>query len=340
VGTDGKLYGQQTPTLSVGSTVIGSYPTSAAIDSTGAFLYVTFTLQPGFTTASPGKGGVAIFPINQTNGQLGTPTTVPAGNNPVSIAVSQPYCYTTTPIAVANVSANATCNNGAGHYAVYVYVLDQEGSVVAPSASPTLLGFSQNMATGALTLLSGSSCPATSTVNCTGYLAGVKPSSVVVEPTTRYVYVSDESTNQILGYQIASNTTGNLTGLVSSPTIAGQYPNNMTVDPTGQFLLATNYNGNTLSSYTINSANGSLGGAAGTGATSVATGPTCVTVEPGLGKYVYTSNLIDNSISGLVLNQNTGTLTAIPNTPFPTSSQPSCVTSVANGSHARSVVNP
>jgi 6-phosphogluconolactonase len=330
VGTDGKLYGQQTVDL-----VGGSFPTAAAIDSTGSFMYVTFTLQSIYTTASRGKGGVDIFPINKTNGQLGAATVVPVGNNPVSVAVSQPYC-SSNPIN----TANPTCNGSSSHYNVFVYVLDQEGSTVAPTAAPSVLGFSQNMSTGALTLLSGSSCTTTAGVNCTGTLAGVKPSAVVVDPTTRYVYVSDENTNQIYSYQIASNSTGNLSGLSSSPSIAGLFPISLTIDPTGQFLLSPNFNSNTISSYTINSANGSLGGAAGTGAASVDTGPTCVTVEPALGKYVYTSNLIGNSISGEVLNQNTGVLSAIANTPFPTSSQPSCIVAVANGSHPQSVINP
>jgi len=42
VGTDGKLYGQSTPST------VGSFPTSAAIDSTGSFLYVTVTLHHVF----------------------------------------------------------------------------------------------------------------------------------------------------------------------------------------------------------------------------------------------------------------------------------------------------
>jgi 6-phosphogluconolactonase len=331
VGTDGKLYGQSTPST------VGSFPTSAAIDSTGSFLYVTVTLQPGFTTASPGKGGIDIFPITASTGALGTPTFVPTGNNPVSIAVSAPYCYSGTGTSV---TLNASCNNGAGHYAVYAYVLDQEGSTTQKTAAPTILGFTQNMSTGALTLLSGSICTTVASAICTGYAAGVQPTGIAVEPTTRYVYVTDASTNQILGYQIASNTTGNLTGLVSSPTATGLFPIALTIDPRGKFLLTANYNSSTIGSYTINSADGSLGGVAGTSAATVATGPTCVAIEPALGIYVYSSNLIDGSLSGEQMNASTGALTGIANTPFPTSTLPSCVVAVANGSHAQSIVNP
>jgi 6-phosphogluconolactonase len=335
VGTDGKLYGQTTTSL-----VGGSYPTAATIDSTGSFLYVTFTLQSGFSPQSPGKGGVDIFPINTnassaTYGQLGTPIVVPAGNNPVSIAVSQPYCYTGT----STVTLNAACN-GTGHYVVYAYVLDQEGSVIAPTAQPSILGFSQDMSKGGLTPLAGTNCPTTPSINCTGYLSGVTPSAIVIEPTTRYVYVTDKTSNQILGYGIASNSTGDLTTLkASSPYITGQYPVNLVVDPRGKYILTANYNSNTIGSYVINLADGSLGGVSGSAAATVATGPTCVAIEPALGIYVYTSNSIDNSISAEKLDANTGALTAIANTPFNTSTLPECVVAVANGAHAQSVVN-
>jgi 6-phosphogluconolactonase len=341
VGTDGKLYPQQNQSLSptVGAAIFagGSFPTSATIDSTGAFLYVTFTLQNQYSTTSYGKGGVEIFPI-QSNGQLGNPSITNVGFNPMSVAVSQPFCYTTKP--ATGVTLNAACNSGAGNYVVYVYVADQEGSVQYPTNVPSLLGYSQNMTTGALTPLASTSCTTTLATPCTGTPAGVKPSSVVIDPTTRYVYAADQTSNQIYGYQISNNTTGALVGLTSSPSIAGLYPNNLVIDPRGKYLLGTNYDSNTVSSYTINSSNGSLGGVAGIGAAAVATAPTCVTIEPALGVYVYTSNSLDNSISGLKMDANTGQLANIANTPFPTSTLPTCVVSVANGSHATSVVNP
>ncbi len=332
VGTDGKLYGQSTPST------VGSFPTSATIDSTGSFLYVTVQLQQGFTTASPGKGGVDVFPINASTGALGTPTLVPVGNNPVSVAVSAPFCATTSSLNSANPAC--TGSNGAGHDSVFVYVLDQEGSTTQPTATPSILGFTENMSTGGLTLLSGSTCTTVASSICTGYPAGVVPTGIAVEPTTRYVYVTDSNTNQILGYQIANNTTGNLTGLVSSPTSTGLFPKALTIDPRGKFLLTANYNSSTISSYTISPADGSLSGVAGTSAATTATGPTCVTIEPALGIYGYTSDLISGELSGEQMNPSTGALTGIINTPFPTSALPSCVVAVANGAHAQSIVNP
>src|SRR3984957_7387598 len=84
IGTDGKIYLQNT------YNVTGSAPTAIAIDAAGAFLYVTFTYQIGpngqqlYSPASPGPGGVTIFPIS-SGGALGTPSTVKVGNNPVGV---------------------------------------------------------------------------------------------------------------------------------------------------------------------------------------------------------------------------------------------------------------
>ncbi|HEY4354582.1 MAG TPA: beta-propeller fold lactonase family protein [Acidobacteriaceae bacterium] len=324
IGTDGKLYGQNTYNTT------GTFPTAIAIDTTGKFLYVTFTYQTGFTPASPGPGGITVFPIN-SDGTLNNSGKfqVNVGFNPVSIAVSQPFCAATPLIA-----GNATCTgiNGAGHQNVFVYVVDQE-----PASNGTIVGFAQNTATGGLTLLAGSA-PSGGTI--TGYHAGIAPTSIAIDPTATYAYVSDKTANQIYGYRIANSTTGALTALSSSPYTTGLYPLNITIDPRGKYLLSANYNAQSVSSFSINIADGSLGANSGSGNTQVATGPTCVAIEPALGIYVFTSNSIDGSVSGLQMNANTGQLSAVPNTPFPTGQLPSCVTAVANGSHTQSIVNP
>jgi 6-phosphogluconolactonase len=65
-----------------------------------------------------------------------------------------------------------------------------------------------------------------------------------------------------------------------------------------------------------------------------------VSVDPALGIYLYTSNYLDQTVSGGQLSPNTGQLTAVINTPFPTSALPSCVVTVANGAHASQIINP
>ncbi|MES2390131.1 MAG: beta-propeller fold lactonase family protein [Acidobacteriota bacterium] len=325
IGTDGKLYGANTYNIT------GTYPTAASIDTTGKFLYVTYQYQKLYTPASPGPGGLTIFPIN-ADGTLGTPANVNLGVNPVAIAVSAPTC---APGAV--ITSNAACTGpyGAGKLNVFVYIVDQE---VSPNA--TVLGFAQNMSTGALTTVAGTTCAATTPSTCTGFHAGVTPSAIAIDPTSRYVYVTDKTSNQILGYQSANTTTGALTPLVSSPYSTGLYPVAITIDPRGDYVYTSNYNSNTVSGYAITSATGALGGTASVAAFTTRTGPTCVTIEPALGIYLYTSNKLDGSISGAKLSANTGELTGVVDSPFPAAGLPSCVVAVANGAHSSIVTNP
>lgn len=327
VGTDGKLYGQHTYNLT------GTYPTAAAIDTTGTFLYVTFTYQNGFTPASPGPGGVTIFPISQTDNSLGTPLTVNVGNNPVGVAVSTPVCVA-SPIVANNGGSCSAVGGGTGAYNVYAYVLDQETAL----GKPTVLGFAQNMSTGALTPLSGTTFSSTlSTYQ--GVSAGVVPSAIAVDGTTRYVYVTDQEANELYGYTIARTTTGNLTPMASSPFGTGAFPVAITIDPRSYYVYTANYNSGTVTGFAINQASGSLSAVAGS-TFSAQAGTSCITIDPALGQFLYTSNYVAGNLSGATLNGNTGVLTAVANTPFPTSSLPSCLVSVANGEHAISVLTP
>lgn len=330
VGTDGKLFAQHTYSIT------GTIPTAAALDSTGTYLYVTFKYQSGFTNVSPGPGGITIFPVN-TDNSLGTPVSVnglsyiPVGSNPVAIAVAASTC-TPTPVIPSNTAC--TGNQGAGHTNNFVYVVDQEAS---PNA--TVLGFAQNTSTGALSLLSGTTFN-TTLKTYQGARAGVTPSAIAVDPAARYVYVTDKTSNQILGYAISSGTTGNLTALVSSPFSTGLFPVALTIDPRGKYLYTANYNAATVGAYSLNAADGSLGGAAGSSNFNTATGPTCVTIEPALGIYLYTSDYLNGSVSAAQLSPNTGQLSAVANTPYNASGQLSCAVAVANGEHASSIVNP
>jgi 6-phosphogluconolactonase len=328
VGSDGKLYGTATPNIT------GTYPTAAAIDTTGTFLYVTYTYQmPNFSPASPGPGGLSIFPISQNAdslGALGTPVNVNLGNNPIAIAVSAPTC-TTTPV----VTGNTQCSGG-GTPNVFVYVVDAETAL----QKPTILGFAQNTSTGALTMLSGTAFD-TTLGTYQGTTAGVSPSAIAIDPTSKYLYVTDKLQNEIYGYQIASQNTGNLISLKTSPFSTGSYPVAITIEPRGKYVYVANYNSSTVNSYSLDLASGSLGGSATTGSGfTTATGPTCLTVEPALGIYLYASDNLSAYISGGQINPDTGQLSTTTNSPYPTAALPICLTSVANGPHASQDVQP
>ncbi len=303
VGTDGALTSKNVYKIT------GNFPTAATIDAAGKFLYVTYTYQAGYSATVPGPGGVSIFPINADN-SLGTALNQNVGNNPVAVVTN-------------------TFNN-------YVYVVDQEAS---PNA--TVLGFSRNATTGALTSVPGTTVgpavPGGPTV-AKGFSAGVTPSAIAEDPKGHFVYVTDKASNQLIGYVV--QTAGVLVPMVNGPFSTGLFPVAVTVDPRGKYLYTANYNANTVGAYAIDQGSGTPAGSVGSGSVGVGTTPSCVAIEPALGIYLYTSNNLDGTISGQKLDPHNGTLTAVQNTPFPASGLPTCVVAVANGSHATQIVQP
>jgi 6-phosphogluconolactonase (cycloisomerase 2 family) len=289
----------------------GTVPTALAIDPQGKFLYVAFQYQPGYSASKPGPGGVSIFPVNADN-SLGTASTQVVGNNPVGINVS--------------------------YFNHYVYVLDQE-----TVSNANILGFSQNTSTGALTPVPGTTITtvAGKTV-ATGFAAGVVPSGITEELTARFVYVTDQAANQLIGYTVQNN--GSLVPMVNGPFQTGLFPVAITVDPTGKLLYVVNYNANTIQGYAIDTITGTPSGAVGAFATSTGAGPTCITIDPALGTFLFTSDNLDNTVTGERLNPSTGGLSNVQNSPFnvqgATSGQPSCLTAVPNGSHASQIITP
>jgi 6-phosphogluconolactonase len=281
--------------------ISGAAPTGAAMDPSGKFLYVTYRYQIGFGPNNDGPGGITVFTLG-SDGNVTATANVPLGEYPLAITLTPPI----------------TTYNGA----IFAYVAEQ-----TTSTTGLVVELQQNLTTGLLT-------PTSNTIS-----AGVNPSSIIAEPTGRFIYVSDKSTNQILGYHIVDNT-GKLQTQVASPYPTGLLPVQMTIDPRGKYLYTVNFNSSTISGYNINPGDGSLNNIVGVTNFQTNTNPTCVTVDPSVGIYLYTSNLTDGSISGAQIKPEDGSLTAVANTPFPTSSLPSCVTSVANGSHALSIVYP
>jgi len=273
-------------------------PTAAAIDPAGKFLFVTYQHQTG--TAGP--GGLATFPIN-ADGSLGTALSVVAlGNNPAGVAIP--------------------ATGG------FVYVVDQE-SPLTSSAHGVLLSFTENTSTGALTPIAGS--------YFNGVPAGTTPSAIAEDPSGHFIYVTDEATNQLYGYTVnAAPTPGTPLAMLNSPFTAGLFPISVKVDPRGTFVYVANFAAETVSAYVINKATGALSGASG-GAT-VATGPTCITIDPAIGLYLYTSNNTDNSVSAEQLDPHSGALKQVQGTQFTSQGQPTCLVAVANGAHATQIV--
>ncbi len=315
IGTDGKLYAQNTYNVVQGSGVVGSFPVAAAINPAGTVLYVAFTFQNGFTTANPGPGGVAAYPING-DGSLGTP--LPS----TLTGTALPYVQTGfNPVGIV-----------ASAYNNFVYVVEQDTTTTlgVTSGVGSLLTFSASATTGALTPVAG---PVAVTGRVTGTRVGVRPSAVAEDPSARFLYVTDQATNQLFGFLVTAN--GVPQSIASSPFSTGSFPLGVTVDPRGSFVYVANYNDNTVSTYAVNVTTGAL---SGSGSSAVSTGPTCVSIEPARGIYLYTSNNRDNTVSADQLNPHSGALENVQGTPYTASALPTCIATVANGSHPTELV--
>ena len=305
IGTDGKLYAQHTYNTP------GTYPISVAIDPSENFLYVLDSYAPGSNGVAPPninpitsnnvptQGCVVVYPISSTDGSLSTPVSDPVSSN---------TCF---PIGAAPVlgsqpiSITATANGG-------VYVADQ--------GTHTVYGYSVDDTTGILTTVNSNA----------GYPAGVKPSAIATDPGGRFIYVADQSANQLLGYTIQGDGTLQSMG---NGFATGLYPNSMVISANGLFLYATDFNANDVRIYSIDQSTGVLTSADsvlnyGTGA-----GPNCISIEPAYGRFIYVSNFLDNTISGFEMNPQTGGLVQVLNTPFAASAQPTCVATAANSTH-------
>jgi 6-phosphogluconolactonase len=308
IGTDGKLYPQNTYNIS------GSLPTAAAIDASGKFLYVTFTYQNTasgaelYTPANPGPGGISIFPINADN-TLGTPFTVNAGRNPMGI--------TTSPVGN------------------FVYVIEQDSA-----STNNLLGFAENPTTGALTPLAGVTINP-GNVPSTGFATGTSPNGILEDATGTHLYVSDSISDQVWSYSIGANgvpapINNTSSQQVLAPTEAG--PMGMAFDLSGKYLYVVDYTANTIDTFAIGT-NGFTLGSGGQpvrlASVQAGTGPTCATISgapsnanPSHAEYLYTSNALSSNVTGEQLNAQDGSLVQIPGEPFSGSALPTCAVTV------------
>ncbi len=90
-------------------------------------------------------------------------------------------------------------------------------------------GYSINATTGALAPVKGSP-----------FQAGTTPYGVAVDPTSKFVYVTNYGSKNVSAYTIDASS-GALTAVKGSPFGAGTEPEGIAVDPKGTFAYVTNY---------------------------------------------------------------------------------------------------
>ncbi|MGC2638714.1 MAG: beta-propeller fold lactonase family protein [Acidobacteriaceae bacterium] len=297
----------------------GAEPVALAMNATGTLLFALDYYQAGFTDASPGPGELVVYPI-QTDGSLGTP--VASGN----LSYMPVQCFPTG-VAVAP--------NGK-----FVYVTNTNSVVVTtspPSTATNPATPASCPAQGTISGFSVSSSGALSAVSGSPFLAGSTPTGIAIDPTSRFLYATDSVQNQLIAY--ALQPAGDLIPLTNGPFTTGTFPVSVVVDPRGQFIYVVNYNSSDISEYQITQSTGAPSEGASSSYGTKAPSPTCIVVDPALGRYVYTSDFTGAYITGANLNPNTGALSGVQDSPFPANGSPTCVTAVPHGNHATQFVS-
>jgi 6-phosphogluconolactonase len=314
IGGGGNLAFQQSYTSQ------GTGSIRMGMDSTGSYLYVldeympqrlvkggsVVTAQQAASTAFPcpdpntpgiwrpvgsltafsidsNTGRLSLITNNQQQDQFGAQLTVfPVGCFPIDVKVSAGYVY--------------TADNGPA-----------PGSTLVQTVFPYAL----NATNGQLTI----------TQNSELTTGADKISAINSDQTNKYIYILDTGGNQIFYYTIG--TGGILQAVTGSPTpntpASAVNPVALTSDSKAKFLYIANAgpaSGTTnpnsqITAFTI-AANGVLAPIASPNPITTGSGPQCILEDPS-NQYIYTADSISNTVTGHVLDPNSGLLTDLRN---------------------------
>jgi 6-phosphogluconolactonase (cycloisomerase 2 family) len=289
------------------SVTLPDAPVSLAVNAASTYLFVA----SGTTSAT-----LTVYPLS--SGAIGSAAAQQALTVPGFAA------DTLIPTGVT-----ALANNSAVYVTAYDLSAYNPGGTTTSTAHPGwVFGFNVGSG-GALTPTGGGP-----------YQAGVKPTALAADPTSRYIYVTDYASNHLIGYTVQSN--GILTFLLNGPFKTGSEPTAIAVDPRGKYLYVSNSLDASVSAYIIDWATGTPSAAVNaTGASinSTDTQPVSVVVDPALGRYVYTANVLGNSVSGFRIDPNAGSLSPAQATPYPTNApKPTAIACIPHGNHSTQFV--
>jgi 6-phosphogluconolactonase (cycloisomerase 2 family) len=230
--TSGALTEVSGSPFSTGLTFLMPLYSNLAIDQSSGYLYWTYNYTGVFLSVQTGVVG---FTINPTSGSL----TTFSNNLPFAPSGEPDYA---TPIVI-------TSNGYFAYQGISVGSASGSGNAVA--------AYSIDAATGVPSAVAGSPFSATGA------------DSVAVDPTERFLYVSDDTDIALRAYSINA-TTGALTPISGGPYATGAkancsgcgfLPTYVSVDPSGQYVYVQSEftaTSSIISAFSINAANGSL----------------------------------------------------------------------------------
>jgi 6-phosphogluconolactonase (cycloisomerase 2 family) len=312
IGGDGVLAYQQTYNTQ------GNNPVWMVASSNGTYIYVLDQQEPSPTAqnpaATPALGDITAFSVNTTTGRL---TLLPNSASTSSGNTLLPYF----PVGQAPILMRAAPSSN------YIYVLDK-GPIGAPT-SEFFTVYSINPSTGQLSLPSASS---------TEFAAAGNPGDTItafnMDPTGKYFYQYDGSSNTIFPFTLGSN--GSLSALVggATPNAAGvTAADYLIADSHTKFLYVLNTAtssitapSSSISAYVIDPASGLLSLVSdSSNPYSTGSKPVCAVEDPS-NQYIYTADQSDSTVVGKIIDQNTGQLSPLTRAAtFSTTGTPTCL---------------
>jgi 6-phosphogluconolactonase len=281
----------------------GTQAVWASLDSSGNFLYVVQKYSPDYATT--GDGSITAFQIASDTGRL---TLIPN----TSILKNQ------VPQTWFDVGPNP------------VMTKVGSGSCLFTMSPNSIFPYAVNSSSGQLTTV-------TTGVYQVGNTGG-SLTSINTGTSSSFIYLTDGPLNMIYSLQ-AGGTACSLqpiSGSQQTNVLSGNYnPVNSLTSNNGKFLYVLNFNNvanptssssSSISAFTINS-QGQLATLADPvdNPYAVGSGPKCIVQDPS-SQYIYTSNSVDSTVTGKVLDQNRGYISDLARgSVFQTSMNPSCL---------------
>ncbi len=304
--------------LATGTVATDNQPYSISVEPTGEYVYVSnwnsssvsqFRIGADGTLTKIGTGSVATgaFP----NAVIIGPTDQYAyvanlGDNSISqykIGIDGQLTPMDTPKVAAGANPAIVVVDPKNKFA---YAGNFGANAQTPPLGPSTISlYTVSQTDGSLTAMPGAAATAPT---------GSGPSSIVIDPSAKYLYAANLGDNTINQYTI--NPDGTLSSItnVGAPagTVStGQRPAGMAIDPTGKYVYVANQTDGTISQYTV----GIDGGLTAMTTAAVTAGgagasTSSVTVDP-TGKYVYATNRGDTTIAEFSIDSVTGALTPL-----------------------------
>jgi 6-phosphogluconolactonase (cycloisomerase 2 family) len=331
-------------TYSIGGNVTGlPAGVSLTLDNDGAdALSITANGTFTFATPVPYGGSYAVTVANSPTHEVCTVSNGSGSSVAASVANIGVAC---TPwLGLAYVGSGATSNPNVSLYGIEPNgTLTLVNSAVASGIVPAGMAFANLGSAGRFLYMTnpntngvaqyaiaadGTLNPLTPATAPTGSI----PEGIVVDPSNRYVYVTNQGDGTVSELTINSSN-GTLSPMTPAAVTSGQSNAAMqaiAVNPSGNALYATDITNNDVAQFTIGS-NGVLS-AMSTATVPAGSLPVGAVVDPS-GKYLYVANSGNSSVSQYTINSTTGSLSPMstPTVPGTAESYPGALTVDTSG---------